>query len=227
MKKHLLYIVCIIAITVMNSCSKEYSATGVAKKPVEDSFNLTVNFRPMVDTLAFHPDSMYTNYWKESYSVSAFKFYVSQFNLINTDSGRVYHVNTNKYFLIDATDSGTWTVKLLAAPFIYNRISFLIGVDSSHNTIASHTGALDSANGMFWNASAGFIMAKLEGHSPLSSLNENAISYQIGGFSGDSNVLRKPTLLFPFGQYLQITPGKKSIINMDADVNAWFYNPTR
>jgi hypothetical protein len=227
MKKHLLLpILCIVIIAVLAaSCSKEYSATGIAKKPTEDSFNLTVHFTPMVDTLAFHFDSTYNNYWKESYSVSAFKFYVSKFDLINTDSGRVYHVNTYKYFLVDAADSTTWAVKLLAVPFTYNRISFLIGVDSLRNVSGSHTGALDSANGMFWSGTSGYIMAKLEGHSPLSSLAGNTIAYQIGGFSGDNNVLRTPTLLFPFGQFLQITAGRKSIINIDADVNAWFYNP--
>lgn len=210
----------------MDSCSKEYSATAVITKPTEDSFNLTVHFTPMVDTLALHFDSTYTNYWKEPYTVSAFKFYVSKFDLINTDSGRVYHVNTTKYFLVDAADSSTWDVKLLATTFTYNRISFLIGVDSMHNTTVSHTvGPLDSANGMFWNSTSGFIMAKLEGHSPLSSLGDKTMTYQIGGFSGNDNVLRTPTLLFPYGQYLQITAGKKSVLQVEADVNAWFFNP--
>jgi hypothetical protein len=224
MKKNLLPVLFILIITVTDSCSKEYSASGIAKKPTEDSFNLTVNFTPVVDTLAFHFDSTYHNYWSESYSVSAFKFYVSKFDLINTDSGRVYHVNTDKYFLVDAADSTTWAVKLLAVPFTYNRISFLIGVDSLHNT-SGQTGALDSANGMFWGGASGYIMAKLEGHSPLSAQAGNTISYQIGGFSGDDNVLRTPTLLFPFGQYLQINAGRRSVINVEADVNAWFYNP--
>jgi len=215
-----------LLITVLvSSCSKEYSASGFAKTPVEDSFNLTVNFAPMVDTLKLKFDSVYHNYWKESYSVSSFKFYVSKFDLINTDSNRTYHLNTDKYFLVDAADSATWAVKLLAVPFTYNRISFLIGVDSSRNVSGAQTGALDSAKGMFWSKSSGYIMAKLEGHSSLSSLGNNNIAYQIGGFSGDNNVLRKPTLLFPFGQFLQITAGKKSMINIDANVNAWFYNP--
>ncbi|MEP7277916.1 MAG: MbnP family protein [Bacteroidota bacterium] len=207
------------------SCSKEYSSSGLAKSPVEDSFNLRIDFKPMVDTLALHFDSTYTNYWNESYTVSAFKFYVSKFDLINTDSNQVYHLNTDKYFLVDAADSTTWSVKLLATPFTYNRISFLIGVDSLRNISGAHTGALDSTKGMFWNRTDGYIMAKLEGKSPLSSMGGNKFNYTIGGFSGENNVLRKPTLLFPFGQFLQITPGRKSILQVDANVSAWFYNP--
>jgi hypothetical protein len=91
----------------------------------------------------------------------------------------------------------------------------------------AQTGALDPAKGMFWTWNSGYIMANLEGKSPLSSQPNSKIEYHIGGFAGDSNVLRKPTLLFPFGEYLQITttPGRKSIININADVNAWFSNP--
>ncbi len=210
-----------IITALASSCTKEYSASGTAKQPVEDSFNLTVNFTPMVDTLKLHFDSTYKNFWKESYSVSAFKFYASRFDLINTDSGRTYHTDTAKCFLVDASDSTTWTVKLLATPFTYNRISFLIGIDSLRNVSGAKTGALDPKNGMYWTAATGYIMAKLEGKSSQGDM----MQYNIGGFAGDNNVLRTPTLLFPFGQYLEITAGKKSVINVDANVNAWFFNP--
>ena len=222
MKKYLLLPVLFILFTAafISSCTKEYSASGVAKAPKEDSFNLTVNFTPMADTLKLHFDSTYKNFWDEEYSVSAFKFYVSHFNLINTDSGRVYHLDSTKYFLVDASDSVTWAVKLLAVPFTYNRISFLIGIDSAHNVSGVDTGALDPKKGMYISASAGYIMAKLEGRSQ----GGNAFNYDISGFSGDNNVLRTPVLLFPFGNYLQITAGRKSIINVNADANAWFFN---
>jgi hypothetical protein len=217
----------IFLITAMSTgCSKEYSASGY-KPPVNpaDSFNLSINFTPVVDSIRLSFDSSYTNYWKESYKVSAFKFYVCKFDLINTDSNRVYHVNQDKYFLIDAADSTTWSVHLLATPFSYNRISFLIGIDSLHNVSGAQTGALDPINGMFWTWNSGYIMAKLEGSSPLSNLTNNKIEYHIGGFSGPDNVLRTPTILFPYGKYSVVTAGKKNAININADVNAWFFNP--
>ena len=223
-----LYVLPLLFILIMaavSGCSKEYSASGIPAKttPKEDSFNLVINFAPMVDTLLLNFDSTYTNYWDEDYKVSAFKFYVSNFDLINTDSGRAYHLDTAKYFLVDAADSTTWTVKLLATPFTYDRISFLIGIDSAHNINNSKKDAFDPAKGMFWSASAGYIMAKFQGASESGT----AFDYQIGGFTGPDNVLRKPTLLFPYGQFLTVsaTAGSQSIININADAGAWFYNP--
>ncbi|MFT3936847.1 MAG: hypothetical protein QM726_24695 [Chitinophagaceae bacterium] len=222
----LLLILFMLTIAMFSNCSKEYSASGFTKiVPKEDSFNLTLNFTPIVDSMKLSFDSTYRNFWKEEYKISAFKFYVSNFNLINTDSGRTYHVDTAKYFLIDAADSTTWTVKLLAKPFIYNRLSLMIGIDSAHVVNNDKKGAFDPANGMYWDATSGYIMARLEGSSSVSS--NGAISYSIGGYTGDNSVLQKPTLLFPFGQYLKIDtiPNSKSIINITADVNDWFYNP--
>jgi hypothetical protein len=223
MKKPILLLLSLIVVITafVSSCKKEYSASGTLKPPVEDSFNLTVNFTPMVDTLKLHFDSTYRNFWKESYSISSFKFYTSKFDLINTDSNRTYHLNTNKYFLIDAADSTTWTVHLLATPFTYNRISFLIGIDSLRNVSGLDTGSLDPKKGMYISATGGFIMAELEGKSA----SGKSLSYEISGFSGDYNVLRTPTLLFPYNNFLQITPGRKSVINIEADANAWFSNP--
>ena len=209
-----------------SGCSKEFSGGGY-QPPVDptDSFNLSIDFTPVVDTIKLSFDSSYTNFWKEKYTVSSFKFYVSHFDLINTDSNRVYHINPDRYFLVDAADSTTWSVRLASLPFRYNRISFLIGVDSARNVSGAQTGALDPAKGMFWTWSSGYVMAKLEGNSPTSSLTNNKIEYHIGGFAGAENVLRTPTLLFPFGEYSEVLPGKKSTININANVNAWFYNP--
>lgn len=216
----------IMLIVFAAGCSKEFSSSGYkAPGKADDSFNLRINFTPVFDTVKLSFDSTYTNFWKEPFSVSAFKFYVCKFDLINTDSGTVYHINPEKYFLIDAADSTSWAVKLASKPFRYNRISFLIGVDSIRNVSGAQTGALDPTKAMFWTWNSGYIMAKLEGNSPLSSIANNKIEYHIGGFAGPENVLRKPTLLFPFGQFSEIVADKKSIISINANVGAWFYNP--
>lgn len=226
MKNHLLLTAAVIAgiiSLVCGGCAKEYSASGYTKPVVkEDSFNLTLHFRPVADTEDLHFDSSYQNFWKESFTVSAFKFYICRVDLINTDSSRVYHLNPDKYFLIDAADSATWDVKLLASPFTYNRISFMIGVDSTGTLKAPHTGALDPAKGMFIDTATGYVLARLQGRGA-----GNSFDYSITGFRGVNSALRKPTLLFPFGQTLQITntPNQKSKLEISANVNAWFYNP--
>lgn len=212
-----------LAAVLASSCAKEYSASGIPPTP-KDSFNLTLNFIPMADTVPVKRDSVYRNFWKESYSVSGFKFYISNIDLINTDSNRTYHVNAGKYYLVDAMDSVNRVVKLLAQPFLYNRISFLIGVDSAKTVTGPRTGSLDSLKGMFWNRTDGYVLAKLEGKSPVSP--QGSFSYEVGGFTGTYNALRKPVLLFPFGKYLRIdSTGRKTSLDITADAGAWFYNP--
>jgi hypothetical protein len=204
-------------------CKKEYSASGYVPPP--DNTNLVLNFRPVADSLPLSLDSTYSNFWEEPFQVKSFKFYICQVDLINTDSNLVIHVSGDNHYLVDAADSNTWSIKLIAFPFRYNRISFLIGVDSLNNVGGARTGALDPAMGMFWNSQMGYIMAKLEGISPSSPQPNHLFQYDIGGFSGTSSCLRKPTLLFPYGQFSQIVAHQKSVIHISADVQAWFYNP--
>jgi hypothetical protein len=226
MKKKSFHILTMIIVVLASaSCKKEYSASGGKKSAVKEDYNMRIDFKPMVDTLLLKLDSTYKNYFDEPYRISQFKFYVSQFDLINTDSNKVYNVNHDKYFLIDAADSTTWSAKLSVAPFRFNRIAFTIGVDSAKNVSGAQTGALDPAKGMFWTWNSGYIMAKLEGISSVSSLPNQKFEYHIGGFKGSENALRRPLLLFPFGQFSEIVPDKKSIITIQANANAWFYNP--
>lgn len=218
-----LVIAVISLLSLAGSCSKENSGSG-NNRPV-DSFNLVIYFKPMADTVLLRYDSTYRNYWKEKYSVSNFKYYISHITLTNTDSNLTRQINDDKYFLVDAADSLKCLVRLSVAPFRYNRISFTIGVDSAHNVSGAQAGALDPANGMFWTWNSGYVMAKLEGKSSVSSLVNNKMEYHIGGFRGDSSVLRKPVLLFPYGKYLEISAGSKASMTITANVNAWFYNP--
>lgn len=223
MKKGVLQPLAILFILAISGCSKEYSLAGDPR--ISRDYNLRLDFRPVVDTVPLKIDSTYRNFWKESYKISAFKFYISKVELINTDSNTTYSINNDQYFLVDASDSTTWQVKLKAVPFRYNRISFLVGVDSIRNVSGAQTGALDPAKGMFWTWNSGYIMAKLEGTSPASKVANNKFEYHIGGFSGPTNVLRRPTLLFPFGDFSEILPTSTSVITIRANANAWFYNP--
>ena len=99
----------------------------------------------------------------------------------------------------------------------------MVGVDSARNVSGAQTGALDPAKGMFWTWNTGYIMAKLEGNSPASPTG--IFEYHIGGFKQNESVIKKPVLLFPFGQILDLKPGKSSEMTVTANVNSWFYNP--
>lgn len=205
------------------SCKKDYSLEN-AVKPAND-YNFTILFKPVVDTVPLKFDSSYLNRYNELYKVSAFKFYISDIALVNTDSNISYKLKKEEYYLVDFSDSVSTVLKLKAVPFKYNRISLTIGVDSIRNVSGAQTGALDPAKGMFWTWNSGYIMSKLEGSSPQSNQAGNKIEYHIGGFKGTENAVRRVTLLYPYARELNVSDSTISNMMITANSNAWFYNP--
>ena len=55
--------------------------------------------------------------------------------------------------------------------------------------------------------------------------DRGAFEYHIGGFKEPDNVIKKPTLLFPFGQTIDLKPEKSTEIVVTANISSWFYNP--
>lgn len=217
------FIALILSITVV-SCQKEIKMDV----PEEPDHNVVLRFKPVVqyDSVEMKFDTVtYQNFFKESFKVKAFKFYIHDIELINTDSDEVYRVGNDKYYLVDFADTNSIKIKLAVLPYKYNRIGFTLGVDSARNVSGAQTGALDPAKGMFWAWNTGYIMAKLEGTSPASSAPSNMFQYHIGGFTKAESVIQKKTLLFPFGENVDMKPGKTTEINVTADVYDWFNSP--
>lgn len=210
---------------VLNACKKDKSAEDVQQPPVVKDHNLVLKFKAVIDTVPLEFGKSYQNFFRQSFTVKTFKFYVHGIEMINTDSGKVFRTGADKYYLVDFSDSTTTELKLAVLPYQYNRLGITIGVDSARNVSGAQTGALDPAKGMFWTWNTGYIMAKLEGTSPSSTAPGGVFEYHIGGFKEPDNVLRKPVLLFPFGQSLDLKPGKTSEITVTANLGAWFYNP--
>lgn len=213
--------VLLTALTI-TSCQKDLR-TGAGEPAA--THNLTIKFKAVADAQPLELGNTYTNAWGEQYTVSAFKFYITQIKLINTDSGTSYNVNKDEYFLVNFADSASVALNLKAVPATYNRISFLLGVDSIRNVSGAQTGALDPGKGMFWTWNSGYIMAKLEGSSPVSNQPNNRFEYHIGGFSGQNNVLKQLSLSFPLAQEVTLQQGKSSEMIISANANAWFEGP--
>jgi hypothetical protein len=219
---HTLYFLALAAMaTIVSSCQKEINFDKVPEK----DHNLVINFSAIVDTAALVYGQEYQNFFNEPYKISAFKFYVQRIQMINTDSGKVFELPKDQYHLVDFGDSNTTKIKVGIQPFKYNRIAFTIGVDSARNVSGAQTGALDPAKGMFWTWNTGYIMAKLEGNSPVATTPNNKFEYHIGGFRTGENVVEKITLLFPYTTEIDLKAGKTSEMHISANVNAWFYNP--
>jgi hypothetical protein len=211
----------LLFVTAVFSCQKELHFDKVPEK----DHNIILKFRPIAtyDTATIELGKTYTNYFKERYTPTAFKFYVHNIKMINTDSGTTFALANDKYYLVDFSDSTTTEIKISILTDVYNRISFTIGVDSARNVSGAQTDALDPANGMFWTWNTGYIMAKLEGTSPKSP--QGKFAFHIGGFSGANNVIKTVTLLYPYAQNVDMKPGKESKMFITCDANKWFFNP--
>ncbi|MBK6397735.1 MAG: hypothetical protein IPF75_05645 [Bacteroidetes bacterium] len=159
----------------------------------ENGNELQINFRHFVgsDSLIFKTKE-YVNELGQKYTVTKFKYYISNIQLIN-DSGKVF--SSEEYFLIneDEPQSKGFSVKDVP-PGNYKTLSFIIGVDSLRNCSGLQEGALDPIKGMFWAWNTGYIFLKLEGASESSTAQGGIFEYHIGGFKEPVNAIRKISL---------------------------------
>lgn len=208
----------LLAATVA-SCQKELGGDG-NPAPGNASYTLNITFRHRVDTNALQLGTTYTNPHREPYTITAFKYYISNI-ILQPDAGAPIHL-PNTYYLINEAEPGSKTVSLSVSHNHFSGISFLLGVDSARNVSGTQSGSLDPARGMFWTWNSGYIMAKLEANSPLAGTPANKVEYHIGGFRTGQNSLRSIQLPFPPGQPVHIASGKASEIVIDANANTWF-----
>jgi hypothetical protein len=169
--------------------------------------------------------STYKNAWGEEFTITRFRYYISNIEFI-TKEGKTIKPGGENYFLLDEEDEFSKNFSTTIPAGTYNAISFLVGVDSLCNVSGAQTGALDPLNGMFWTWKSGYIMAKMEGRSPASSLPGNLFEYHIGGYKGKENVVKKIILDFPGGEktFLQ---NKITVIEISADALEWFQDPEK
>jgi hypothetical protein len=185
--------------------------------PQQKNGNVKISFVNMVDKDPVVLGKQYINPFNETYTVSRLKYYISNIVLKNTRNKIVaekdsYHLITEAEEDMVVNNNFSFAVKTGT----YQSISFLIGVDSIKNVSGAQTNALDPLNGMFWTWNTGYIMFKMEGTSPQSTIANNTFEYHIGGFSGSNNVLRLVEL--PLAS-LQIKKGSNTEIIIEADIN--------
>jgi hypothetical protein len=201
-------IIAFISVVLLLGCKKENSSeTGLL--PLKVSFNLYAFGAPIDTTI------QYTNISGEKYKISTLKFYASIFEAENS-STLSKTSETESYHLVDLTNpaSQQFTIKLKTG--VYDRLNFIVGVDSIRNVSGAQTGALDPVNGMFWTWNTGYIFAKLEGKSPASTAPFQMFTYHIGGFKTGENAIRKISLP------ALIEIGKTNEIIINADIERWF-----
>lgn len=199
------------------------SCVGKAPPYIKGKVKLT--FRNMVSgsPMALNT-SVYTNPFAETYTISKFKYYISNVKL-GLSGVPTTAIDKDGYHLVDQSlpESLSFTFEADEGSFI--TLSFIIGVDSIRNVSGAQTGALDPLKDMFWTWNSGYIMAKMEGTSLQSNQAGNKIEYHIGGFSGPNNALRYVSSIYPNGKTVAIRSGKTSEIILEADFNKWWQTP--
>lgn len=147
-------------------------------------------------------DSSYINSEGDTFNISTFKYYLSNFSLTDT-AGKTIRIPP-ECFLVSEDSAESQTIVLNVPPGHYKGISFMIGVDSLLNCSGAQSGALDPVYGMFWTWNSGYISAKLEGTSPSSRLPAHMIEFHIGGYRAPHITQRWVTL--PLVRVLKIAP---------------------
>lgn len=203
---------------VLASCQKSINNTSKSGT-VKITFRNMVGASPMVLN-----GPAYTNPFGETYTVTKFKYYVTNVKL-GLSGVPTTAVETNSYHLIDQNQPSSLSFSFDAAENNFTTLSFLLGVDSARNNSGAQTGALDPLNDMFWTWNSGYVMAKMEGTSPQSTQPSNIIEYHIGGFAGVNSSLKWIGLLFPAGKAVNIRSGQTSEITVEADFEKWWQNP--
>jgi len=193
------------------ACKKEASQ-DVPQYPLRLSFINKAGTQPLV------LNTSYTNPHGEPITITQFKYYISNISLIDIDDKETKLPDT--YFLVDQNTAASTSFIVNAPGSAYKAVRFIIGVDSARNVSGVQTGALDPANGMFWTWITGYIMAKMEGTSSVSTAPLAGVTYHIGGFKTGENVLKQITLNLPTNVLLKT--GAASEVVIDADAMAWF-----
>jgi len=211
--KGVIKLVCIMAV-VATAMSFKSNTKG---KFIIQFSNYVGNEKLVLDS------STYKNALGQPFTVSMFKYYISNIHLKNSN-GNDYVCN-NGYFLVDEEDTNSKQIVLNDVPNAnYSSISFILGVDSIHNCNGAQAGALDPANGMFWAWNTGYIFLKFEGNSPASHSNGNTLAFHIGGYKQPANCIRTVTLgIKSFA--IKATDNQISTLNLKADVLELFETP--
>ena len=205
------------------SCKKETNETPQDPTPAATSGSVTFSFNNQVDgqPLVLNTQN-YVNASGETFNVNIYKYYISNIKLFKADGS--HYAEPESYHLINQASPTSRTFTLAAVPAgDYVSMSFMIGVDSTRNVSGAQTGALDPANGMFWSWSTGYIMAKVEGTSPVSPEIGDAISFHIGGFTGINKGIR--TVSPSFNSSALNVGSTARTIYINSNLNEWWQTP--
>jgi len=207
----------------LNSCKDDKKADPI---PTETKGTLSIEFDHVwamsgasfsMNTMLFHPMT------SDSLSFTKLQYYVSNVQLKKSDG--TWWICPESYYFIDLSKTASLKLSLTDIPSgSYTEMNFTMGVDSLRNVSGAQTGALSTANGMFWDWNSGYIMLKAEGMSPNSS--SKSFVFHLGGFKGVNNIVTQKNTNFG-GANLVIGAGLSPTIGIKVNpARLWHSSPS-
>ncbi|WP_210518854.1 MbnP family protein [Hymenobacter terricola] len=197
----------------LNGCKKD--------EPVANTGEFTLHLENVVGTAPLDLDATtYHNANGDNFTVSTFKYYISNVTLRKADNSS--YLVPNSYFLVDQSKAESQDLLMKNVPVgDYTGISFTVGVDSARTKAGNFTDVLNANNGMYWDMNGPeFINLKLEGRSPQAP--SSGLIFHIAGYKhSTTNTIRTVTLPFPAVSLL-IRPDHSPEIHTSADVLKMF-----
>jgi len=183
----------------------------------------SIQFIPMFGTEKWHPDSSYINYAGEYLQINKCLFYTTNWKAVIPNPKKNMQSDTitisDAHYLIDLNDPNSLKLPF-TIPANCTQLIFTVGVDSIKNTTGIQTGVLDPAKGMFWTWRTGYIMARMQGSSPVANTAGKRFSYDVGGFESPYNAVRTISLILP--QKAAAGKNAKSTRFIQTDLSVWF-----
>lgn len=196
--------------------TQETPSTGSVKLEFEN----TVDGSPLVF------GTKYKNANGDTFSVSKFNYYIS--NIVLTKSDNSTYAEPNSYHLLRHSSPSSLNLTLNSVPNgSYKSVSFILGVDSTHNCSGVQEGDLNPtiSTDMYWSWSSGYIMLKLEGTAPNSGATNKIIEYHIGGYGGVNKTQR--SFNFNFGSSsADVNSSSIPAVRLGVNANELFTSPT-
>jgi hypothetical protein len=182
----------------------------------------------------------------QDFNITFLRYYVSEVVLEGPDGERfedpmnVSATATEGYYLISADDPTSLAFNLENVPAgRYNKISFLLGVDSTGVQEGAAGGSLDPAtSGMFWSWNAGYVALKIEGQSTASNggatgnsienTNDKGMVFHLGGWkniAGTPFQYNNQRISLDFDTNARVDENLEPTAHLELDVEALFNGP--
>jgi hypothetical protein len=210
----------ILAFSVFIACSSEEDG-DVPPELTKGSLELSFDNKVGNSELVLNSET-YSNSSGEDYSVSKFKFLISNIVLIDADGNEFVYPKSESYFIINESDPASTKIQLSNIQGgDYKAIRFGVGVPQSEYPLEGANFIPEAEPDMLWPWSAGFIFLKIEGEYTSDDTTQfKTFAYHMGSHGTNQDNYREVVLQFP--QILKINDQVQAKLVLKTDVSKIF-----